>query len=110
MPSRRRTPTTQPSEADLLLWMAEAEQYRRSFRDFAQAAWPILEPGTPLRWAFFHDAICEHLQGLADGQIHRLVINIAPGHSKSTLISQMFPMWVWTRQPTFRWLCASTSL
>ena len=109
MPTRTK-PKSQPTPADLLLYAAEAEECRRSFRAFVKKAWQVLEPSTPLKWTWFHDAICEHLQAVYEGQIHRIVINIAPGHTKSTLVSQIFPMWVWTRNPAYRWLCASTSL
>lgn len=51
-----------------------------------------------------------HLQSLHEHQITRLVIGIAPGHAKSTIISQMFPVWVWLNDPYSRWLCASHSL
>jgi phage terminase large subunit-like protein len=100
----------QPKMADQLIYAAEAETCRRSFKAFAKKAWEVLEPGTPLKWAWFHDCLCEHLQAVYDGQIHRIVISIAPGHSKSTFVSQAFPMWVWTNNPSLRWLCASTSL
>jgi predicted phage terminase large subunit-like protein len=39
-----------------------------------------------------------------------MVINIAPGHSKSTIISVMFPVWVWIHMPHARWLCASNNI
>jgi hypothetical protein len=109
MPAKK-APKSQLSSADKLYYAAEAEECRRSFRAFAQAAWSVLEPGKPLRWAWFHDALCDHLQAVAEGQIKKLVINISPGHSKSTIVSQMFTAWCWTRDPHSRWLCASTSL
>jgi phage terminase large subunit-like protein len=96
--------------SDLLLYAAEAEECRRSLKAFVKKAWEILEPGTTLKWNWHLDAICEHLQAIYEGQIHRLVISIAPGHTKSTVISQAFPMWTWTQDPTLRWLCASTDL
>lgn len=98
------------SAADTLLYAAEAEECRRSFKAFVKQAWKVLEPGTELKWNWHMDALCEHLQACVDGQIQRLVINIAPGHSKSTIVSQSFPAWVWTRRPETRMLCASTDL
>lgn len=95
---------------DQLIYGADAEMCRRSFRAFVKAAWLVLEPGTELRWNWHMDALCEHLQACIDGQIQRLVINIAPGHTKSTIVSQSFPAWVWTRRPETRMLCASTDL
>jgi predicted phage terminase large subunit-like protein len=51
-----------------------------------------------------------HLQALHERQITKLVIGIAPGHAKSTIVSQMFPVWCWVNDPYSRWLCASHSL
>lgn len=56
------------------------------------------------------DAICEHLQACAEGEINKLLINIAPRHGKSTLVSVLYPCWLWTHTPTERMLFASYSL
>lgn len=93
-----------------MLYLAEAEECRRSFKSFVKSAWKVLEPGKELRWNWHMDALCEHLQAVMEGQIQRLVINIGPGHTKSTIVSQSFPAWVWTRKPSTRMLCASTDL
>lgn len=88
----------------------EAERARRDFKTFVKLAWNELEPGTPLLWNWHLDALCEHLQALQERKIHRLVIGLAPGRAKSTIVSQMFPDWVWVNDPYARWLCASHSL
>lgn len=88
----------------------EAERARRDFKTFVKLAWNELEPGTPLLWNWHLDALCEHLQALQERKIQRLVIGIGPGHAKSTIVSQMFPDWVWINDPYSRWLCASHSL
>lgn len=87
-----------------------AEKARRSFSLFVKEAWPELEPGTPLVWNWHIDALCVHLQALYTREITRLVIGIAPGHAKSTIVSQVFPVWCWLNDPYSRWLCASHSL
>lgn len=95
---------------DAMLYAAEAEECRRSFKAFVKAAWNVLEPGTELKWNWHMDALCEHLQAVIEGDINRLIINIAPGHTKSTIVSQAWTAWGWTRDPHIRWLCASTDL
>jgi phage terminase large subunit-like protein len=95
---------------DTVLYAMEAEECRRSFKSFVKAAWNILEPGTELKWNWHMDALIDHLQAVVDGDINRLIINIAPGHTKSTIVSQMWTAWSWTRDPHIRWLCASTDL
>jgi len=41
------------------------------------------------------DAICEHLEAVQRGDINRLLVNVPPGSSKSTLIGVMYPAWLW---------------
>jgi predicted phage terminase large subunit-like protein len=76
---------------------------------FARMAWPIVNPGRPLVWNWHMDAICEHLEAITRGEIHRLIVNVPPGHSKTTLVSIVWPVWEWIRRPQLRYLCASYS-
>lgn len=94
-----------PLRADI-----EAEQTSREFALFVRAAWPVIEPGTPLLWNWHLDALCLHLQAVYEGKITRLLINIAPGHAKSSIVSVLFPVWCWLNDPYKRWLCAAHSL
>lgn len=86
-----------------MLAQVQAERARRSgsrdLRAFVKEAWPIVDP-SPLVWGWHMDAICDHLQALARGHIKRLIINIAPRHSKSTLFSILWPAWMWTSAPS----------
>ena len=43
------------------------------------------------------DAICDHLQAMAEEHIpsRRLLINVPPGASKSTLVGIMYSAWLW---------------
>lgn len=88
----------------------KAERARRDFSLFVKLAWPELEPSTPLLWNWHVDALCIHLQALYARDITRLLIGMPPGHAKSTIVSQMFPVWCWLNDPYSRWLCASHSL
>lgn len=74
---------------------------------FTEAAWPIIEPGVPFRGNWHLDAIAEHLEAAHNGDITRLLINIPPGHCKSTIASVTFPAWSWQKNPTTRWYCSS---
>jgi hypothetical protein len=87
-----------------------AKMAKDDFRIFIREAWKTIEPGTPLLWNWHIDAIADHLTAVLNGEITRLVVNIAPGHMKSTLFSVMWPAWAWTTRPDIRWLCASHSL
>lgn len=72
----------------------ERELCKRSFADFIKRAWPQIIPDR-LKWGWHMDAVAEHLEAVASGQITRLLVNIPPGTSKSTLIGVMFPAWLW---------------
>lgn len=72
--------------------------------------WPVLNPGTTLKRNWHIGAICEHLEAVSLGQIHRLVINIPPRHLKSTICSVMWPAWEWLDRPSEQWLTASNDL
>lgn len=62
---------------------------------FVKRAWHIIEPSTPYVHGKHIDLICDHLEAIADGKIRRLIINIPPGTSKSTIVGVFFPMWLW---------------
>ncbi len=100
-----------------LLEALEQEEMQRAsveglthFAVFCKLAWPTLLPGVPLVWNWHHDALCEHLQATQERAITRLLINIAPGHTKSSLVSVLFPLWCWLHEPFQRWLCGSNNL
>jgi phage uncharacterized protein (putative large terminase), C-terminal domain len=83
---------------------------QESFKAFIRLAWDVIEPGVDLLWNWHIDAIADHLEAVYRGEINKLVCNIAPGHMKSTIFSVMYPAWMWIKDPTTRWLCASHSL
>jgi predicted phage terminase large subunit-like protein len=80
-----------------------------SLAEFVRQAWSLIEPTTPLLFNWHHEVICEFLEGVAGGDIRRLLINVSPRSGKSTLISIMFPAWLWVRYPSSRLVFASYS-
>lgn len=85
---------------------------RDSFYDFVQEFWETVIAETPI-WNWHIRVICDELQEMAERvirgevKLHDLVANVPPGTSKSTIISIMFPAWVWTRMPSARFICGS---
>jgi len=79
---------------------------RRGLREFVRLAWPHVEPAA-LQWNWHHDAMCEALEAVFHDEIESLVINVPPGMSKSLICSVLFPAWVWTQRPDWRWITAS---
>jgi predicted phage terminase large subunit-like protein len=82
----------------------------RSLAYFVKRAWPHIIPDR-LIWNWHMDAICDHMQALATGGIasHRLLINVPPGSSKSTLVGVMYSAWLWGPggQPWHRYIGAA---
>jgi predicted phage terminase large subunit-like protein len=68
----------------------------KSFAEFVKLAWEVIEPGTPLKWNWHLDAMCDHLEAISLGLIRpRLIINVPPGSSKSTIVSVLWQAWEW---------------
>jgi predicted phage terminase large subunit-like protein len=78
---------------------ADADGVRRrcqSLAEFVQEAWKIIEPGTRLKWNWHMQAMCDHLEAISRGKLKpRLIINVPPGSSKSTIVSVMWQAWEW---------------
>lgn len=64
---------------------------------FHEEAWPQIDPAD-FSGNWHLDAIAEHLEAVACGQIKRLLINIPPRCSKSSLVAVSFPAWVWAQE------------
>lgn len=77
---------------------------------FVRYMWHIVEPATPLVWAPYLDAICDHLEAVSQHRIRNLIVNIPPRHLKSTIVSVMWPAWEWVLRPATRWLTSSYKL
>lgn len=68
----------------------------KSFAGFVRHAWAIIEPGTTLKWNWHLDAMCAHLQAISEGRLKpRLIINVPPGSSKSTICTVLWQAWEW---------------
>lgn len=63
---------------------------------FLRKAWRFIDPA-PFKDGWVIDALCEHLEAVCDGQLPRLLINIPPRCSKSSICSVAFPAWVWAQ-------------
>jgi len=99
-----------PSE---LLALVQAEQLKRkaesSLYEFLKQSWHVIEPGVPFIESWHIETICDHLQAISEGDIRRLLVNIPPRHSKSSIVSVAWPAWEWIASPEQKFLCASYS-
>ena len=102
-----------PMTPAVMLEMIKREKDRRnasaSLYEFVKQSWHVVEPGIPFIASWHIEIICEHLEAVSAGDIHRLLINIPPRHSKSTIVSVMWPAWEWIADPAQKFLCASYS-
>lgn len=102
-----------PVSPAVMLDMIKRERDRRaasaSLYEFVKQSWHVVEPGVPFIASWHIESICEHLEAITAGELRKLLVNIPPRHSKSTIVSVMFPMWEWIVRPEEKFLCASYS-
>lgn len=80
----------------LLKRLDAAALQEQSLIDFVRWNWHSLEPlSAPLVDGWPLEAICEHLEAVTDGEIHRLLITVPPGFMKSLLTNVFWPAWEW---------------
>ena len=69
------------------------ERCQEGFLDFVRQMWPGFIAGE------HHRIIAEKLERVARGELKRLIINMAPRHTKSEFASYLFPAWMMGRRP-----------
>jgi predicted phage terminase large subunit-like protein len=88
-----------------------------TLQDFVHQAWTHLEPVSPLVWNWHLDLICDYLTLIKNNQfkekcgeeIEGIIFNVPPRTMKSLLISVFFPIWLWTVDPSRRFMFVSYS-
>lgn len=77
-----------------------------SLYEFTKQAWPHFDPSEfSDNWHI--EAICDHMEACARGQIDRLIINVPPGSSKTSITGVCFPAWLWTWDPGAKSMCST---
>lgn len=91
-----------------------ADQCRRDFFYFVQTFWDvIIKEEASYNWHI--PFLCEELQKLSKSIVARepkpydLIVNIPPGTTKSTIVTIMWPVWLWTQDATLRIITNSYS-
>lgn len=106
------------SDSDLYYWLSRPAdaldeidriECEESLYAFVRRMWHILEPANPMVPGWAMEAICEHLQAITEGHIHKLAINVPPGFSKSLITNVFWPAWEWgpKRLPHLRYVSFS---
>lgn len=89
----------------------KAERCRRSFYRFFIEFWDTIE-SVQLVDNWHIKFICDELQMVYErwerGEIQNdLIINVPPGTSKSTIVTQLFPCWLWVKNASIRVITSS---
>ena len=72
------------------------EACKNEFLIFVKNMWPDFIAGR------HHQIIAEKLERVASGELNRLIINMAPRHTKSEFASFLFPAWMMGRNPRMK--------
>lgn len=92
------------SEADIFKGACE-----NSFAFYVRQYLKVIEPETEFEWNWHMDVLCHYCERVYYGDYQNLDINIPPRMLKSLIISILFPCWVWTKEPSKKFLCSSRS-
>ncbi len=111
MTSALSTPPKRARERQRRLARLELERrmFTRDLATFVRAAWLVLEPSSPMRWNWHHDLICEYLAQVTRGELQNLIINIPPQHTKSRIVTVLWPCWGWAQASDLNWIFSSYS-
>ena len=99
---------------DIPLVQIKAARCRRSLKYFIQEFWSEISDDD-LSWNWHLDVLCDELEKVAKNvwekntKEYDLIINVPPGSSKTSIVTIMFPAWVWTNENWLRFITASYS-
>jgi hypothetical protein len=86
--------------------MEEKEHCEKSFYNFISQSWKHIE-GKDFIPSWHVSAMAEHLEALHSMQIRNLIINMPPRCGKSLVSSVIYPAYLWTLDPSLRFLYSS---
>lgn len=78
----------------------------KSFREFIPSAWSMFDSAEFIS-GWHIDCIAEYMEAVYRGEIKHIIFNIPPRHMKSSIISVMFPAWVWIQDARKSFMCIS---
>jgi len=91
------------------LEIAKRVQAEKSFYEFVKQAWIVIDSDYFIpNWHI--ECICVHMEALNKREIKILDVNIPFGFAKSIICSVLYPAWVWTTNPSRRFLTGSHNM
>lgn len=97
-----------------LLFAVEQQACRDRFFEFVKSFWDVIIKEEPV-YNWHIEFLCDELQELTKYIVERspkpfdVIINIPPGTSKSTIVTIMWPSWIWTQDASIRIITNSYS-
>lgn len=86
----------------------EAERRKcKTLKGFVGVFWEVVEPEIPLAWSWHLDELCTILEDVEQGRVLKVIANVPPGTMKSLLSSVFFRAWIWSKDPSKRFLAGS---
>jgi predicted phage terminase large subunit-like protein len=95
------------SSKQALIDLDRAMVERFGLRAFVELAWHVIEPTAVFVPNWHIDEICRELEDVMAGRNRRLAIACPPRHSKSTILSVMFPAYYWIKDASQRMMFIS---
>lgn len=83
--------------------LVDIQEARDHFIPFVKAVWPVFIPG------HHHNIMGDAFERIANGTLTRLIINMAPRHTKSELASWLLPAWFLGKFPHKKIIQASNT-
>lgn len=97
-----------------LAYLVQADECKKSLFYFVKLMWKEIIPEEPV-WNWHIPYLCDELQRVSQNvfkripKLYDLLINIPPGTTKSTIVTIMWPAWLWIVDPTIRVISNSYS-
>ena len=79
------------------------EGIRKDFLQFVKYMWPDFIEGE------HHKIMADKFNRVANGELKRLIINMAPRHTKSEFASNFLPAWMIGKQPNLKIIQATNN-
>ena len=90
--------------------LAQSERVVENFASFYKRAFATIHPTTIYHHNWHIDYLSEILQDCSEFKIPKIIINISPGTSKSTMISQAYVAYCLGKDPGLYNMCVSNTL
>ena len=111
-----KLPANEQRRAIELLRKKRAIECEESYFEFFKSAWRVIEPATKLTESPHIKLICDVIEKQVVRQskglpveFDTIIINVPPSCSKSSIVTKIFPAWIWLKNPAAKVINTSYS-